>query len=201
MLSLAWGIDDHYDYNGETYAIDLSFDNVLRIIEIVEDKSINDAIKTNLAYDALFDENGPYQQTNYDDPIADIEEKSLIFNDIFTNIIVKDNSAGIMTDIDGNPMPAARNEEDESVIGYSLTKDADMIFASFMQEYDGLDLIEQRGKMHWFKFRALFEGLRDDTTIKTIISIRTTPLPTGEDNRDERERLMKLKKIYELKED
>lgn len=200
MLSLAWGIDDHYDYDGETYAIDLSFDNVLRIIEIVEDKSLNDAIKTNLAYDALFDENGPYQQTNYDDPTANIEEKSLIFNDIFTNIIVKDNSAGILTDIDGNPMPTATSEEDESVSGYSLTKDADMIFASFMQEY-GIDLIEHRGRMHWFKFRALFEGLRDDTTIKTIISIRTTPLPTGEDNRDERERLMKLKKIYELKED
>lgn len=200
MLSLAWGIDDHYDYNGESYLIDLSFDNVLRIIEVVEDKSLNDAIKTNLAYDALFDGNGPYQPTDYDDPIANIEEKSLIFNDIFTNIIVKDNSAGIMTDIDGNPMPTPTNEDDESVSGYSLTKDADMIFASFMQEY-GIDLIEYRGKMHWFKFRALFEGLRDDTTIKTIISIRTTPLPNGEENRDERERLMKLKKIYELKED
>ncbi|HDU1280237.1 TPA: hypothetical protein REU92_002791, partial [Listeria monocytogenes] len=112
--------------------------------------------------------------------------------------IVKDNDEGIQCDIDGNPMPSATNEDGEEPAYYSLTQDSDYIFASFLQDYN-IDLIEVRGKLHWYKFRALFESLRDDTAIKSIMSIRQAELPSGKGTEKERDALIKLKNHYKLK--
>lgn len=49
-------------------------------------------------------------------------------------------------------------------------EDGEYIIASFMQDY-GIDLTEV--DMHWHKFKALFAGLRDDTKIKQIMSMRS----------------------------
>ncbi|MEY6576001.1 Gp15 family bacteriophage protein, partial [Listeria monocytogenes] len=40
MLSLADGIDDIYVYKNEKYQLDLSFDNVLRVIELTENNQL-----------------------------------------------------------------------------------------------------------------------------------------------------------------
>ncbi|GER73440.1 hypothetical protein BpPP18_15070 [Weizmannia acidilactici] len=81
----------------------------------------------------------------------------------------------------------------------SFEKDADYIFASFMQEY-GIDLIEQQGKLRWEKFIALFNGMRSETKINQIIGIRAADLPTGNSPAEiaERNRLIELKDLYAL---
>ena len=40
-----------------------------------------------------------------------------------------------------------------------------------MQAY-GIDLIEQQGKLHWRKFKALLSGLPENTQFKRIVSVR-----------------------------
>ena len=61
------------------------------------------------------------------------------------------------------------------VQSFSWSKDAGMIEAAFLQNYQ-IDLMEEQGKMHWTKFKALFDGLSDNTRLIKIIQIRqTTP--------------------------
>lgn len=54
-------------------------------------------------------------------------------------------------------------------IPYDFDVDADYIFAAFVQQYR-VDLTKIR--MHWFKFLALFKGLKD-TTFNRLQEIRT----------------------------
>ncbi|EAG0819444.1 hypothetical protein A8B99_08420 [Listeria monocytogenes] len=199
MLSLAFGVNDIYEYEGKEYKLDLAFDNVLRVIELTEDNSLSDVFRANLAIDVLFVDEMPWPSSNEEDEYANIEEKSLVLIDIFTNYIVKENDDGLLYDIDGNKMPSATNNDDaEEIASYSLTQDADYIYASFLQDYN-IDLLDSRGKMHWYKFRALLESLRDDTTIKTIIGIRQAELPSGKGTEKERNELIKLKNRYKLR--
>ncbi|EAC5135363.1 hypothetical protein JR580_001433 [Listeria monocytogenes serotype 1/2b] len=200
MLSLAFGVNDIYEYEGKEYKLDLAFDNVLRVIDLTEDNSLSDVFRANLAIDVLFVDDMPWPRSNEEDEYANIEEKSLVLIDIFTNYIVKENEDGLLYDIDGNKMPSATNNNDdaEEIASYSLTQDADYIYASFLQDYN-IDLLDSRGEMHWYKFRALLESLRDDTTIKTIIGIRQAELPSGKGTEKERNELIKLKNRYKLK--
>ncbi|EAC6449937.1 hypothetical protein WO83_13720 [Listeria monocytogenes] len=198
MLSLAFGVSDVYEYEGKEYQLDLAFDNVLRVIELTEDNHLTNDFRVNLAIDVLFESETPWLQFDEDNPYQSIQEKSIVLLDIFENYIVKGDSKGIQYDFDGNPMPVATGEGEEEQAYYSLTQDSDYIYASFLQDYN-IDLIDVRGKLHWYKFRALFDSLRDDTAIKSIMNIRQTELPTGKGSEKEREALIKLKNHYKLK--
>lgn len=59
------------------------------------------------------------------------------------------------------------NGTSEKIVDY--IEDGEYIVASFMQDY-GIDLTAC--DMHWHLFKALFNGLRDDTKIKQIMSMR-----------------------------
>ncbi|EAE1966830.1 hypothetical protein GX75_13840 [Listeria monocytogenes] len=198
MLSLADGINDIYVYQNVDYQLDLTFDNVLRVIELTEDNHLTNDFRVNLAIEVLFENETPWLQFDEDSPYQSIQEKSLVLLDIFENYIVKGDSKGIQYDFDGNPMPVATGEGEEEQAYYSLTQDSDYIYASFLQDYN-IDLIDVRGKLHWYKFRALFDSLRDDTAIKSIMNIRQTELPAGKGSEKEREALIKLKNHYKLK--
>ena len=54
---------------------------------------------------------------------------------------------------------------------YSFTQDAGAIYASFYEQY-GMDLVDQEGKLHWDKFKALFAGLGPKTYFQRIVQIR-----------------------------
>ena len=94
------------------------------------------------------------------------------------------------------------SEEDEKPSGdkaskkmiFSFKYDANYIFAAFLQQYN-IDLTIT--KMHWWKFRALFDGLTDKTQLIKIIGYRSmtidSKLPAAE-----RQRLRELKSTYAL---
>lgn len=71
------------------------------------------------------------------------------------------------------------------------------IWAGFLDQYN-LDL--QRVNMHWWKFRALLDELRDDTRIKQIMYIRTMPLPDPSKESQKFHEVMELKHKYRIKE-
>lgn len=76
--------------------------------------------------------------------------------------------------------------------------DGEYIYASFLADY-GIDLIDQRGKLSWSRFLALFEGLTSKTKIKEVMRIRDMdlPKPNGK-NQKEIQELMQLKAYYAL---
>lgn len=76
----------------------------------------------------------------------------------------------------------------------SFSHDAPYIYAAVLAQY-GVDLIDENP--HWFKFRAMFEGLTKEHKICDIMGYRTMKLS---DVRDAKQRAFyrKMKGIYKL---
>ncbi|EFR92305.1 Tmp, partial [Listeria innocua FSL S4-378] len=62
MLSLADGINDIYVYQNVDYQLDLTFDNVLRVLELNGDTRLEDYFRVNLAIEVLFENETPWSQ-------------------------------------------------------------------------------------------------------------------------------------------
>lgn len=77
---------------------------------------------------------------------------------------------------------------------YDFNKDAELIYAAFMQTY-GIDLAGEN--MHWWRFRALFKGLSKDTEFARIVGIRTVDISDVTDSK-RRAALRRLKAKYSL---
>lgn len=81
---------------------------------------------------------------------------------------------------------------------FSFTQDAPYIYAAFRQQY-GIDLLAERGKLHWWAFNALLQGLTAETQFVKILQIRQKPIPKAtKSNREEIAQLLRLKAEYRL---
>ena len=91
--------------------------------------------------------------------------------------------------------PPAKTHHAKSM---DFIQDGPLIYAAFMQAY-GLDLNDQRGKLHWWKFSALLNGLPKDTRLMEVVQIRTKPMPKPTKyNAEERAQLARLKHEFKL---
>ncbi|MFA8439299.1 Gp15 family bacteriophage protein [Pueribacillus sp. YX66] len=187
-MNLAYPIEDIAEIDGIKYKLDMSFDNILRLFDLIKDEKINDEEKINTGLMMLV--NDELEQ-------YDIETKEKIFIDLFKSAIGSEEEEHQTLDLEGNPMPDIPNDDKRA---YDLVQDAEYIYASFMHTYQ-IDLYEQQGKLHWKKFKALLNGLSEDSIFSRIVGIRTAELPTGKGMQKERERLRKLKKQYALEDD
>lgn len=77
---------------------------------------------------------------------------------------------------------------------FDFEVDADLIYAAFMQQYS-IDLCE--ADMHWWKFKALFRGLSEDTHFIKVIQYRCMDLSKIKD-RDMKRFYMEMKARYRL---
>lgn len=148
MLSLCEPLRNEYEYKGQMYPIDLSFDNILRFYRLLEDKDFSNEEVVEIAF-RMFFSNCP----------KDADFALTAFKDISDYISQEPygNDGGATP---GNPIKY-----------YSFTQDAGAIYASFYEQY-GIDLVEQEGKLHWDKFKALFAGLGPKTYFQRIVQIR-----------------------------
>lgn len=80
---------------------------------------------------------------------------------------------------------------------FSFSQDAVFIYSAFREVY-GIDL-EGIGYLHWWKFKALFDGLPSDTEIKERIYYRSIDLKTVKD-KEERKRIQKIQGRIAIKE-
>lgn len=187
MFTLSDRLEDEIEVGGETYRLNLSFDNVLSFFDLMDDDYLLDADKIEIAFYM-------FVETNED---FDFETKFKTVDVIVNKFILDLEDAGDAEE--------ERRASGEQVSGttrkyYDLKKDAQFIYASFMQEY-GIDLIDMQGKLRWEKFKALLVGLRDDTKFREVIGIRAMELPKGKGMEEERRRIRKLKRIYALDQD
>ncbi|WEV56128.1 bacteriophage Gp15 family protein [Ligilactobacillus acidipiscis] len=153
MLSLTKELQRTYEYKGHEYHINFAFDNILRWYEMIEDDAMSEEEKVILAFEMLF-------------PGVETEDADLIVGGV----------QSVADYIQASPYGNGANDPDTGFSTpdryYSFTQDAEAIYASFMSQY-GIDLVEQQGKLHWDKFKALFSGLEEHTAFKEIVSIRT----------------------------
>lgn len=187
MLNLAYDIDDTIIIDGVKYIVDMSFDNILRLLDMLGDDDLQDATQVIIGVRMLLD-------IELELPLDKQEE---VLYTIFKEFVGLGAEAEESVDIEGNPMPAIHKESKRM---YSLTQDADYIYASFMQDY-GIDLFEQQGELHWYKFQALLGGLREDTKFKKVLEIRGMELPTGKGTSKQRESIKAAQKELKLKDE
>ncbi|WP_251846032.1 Gp15 family bacteriophage protein [Enterococcus faecium] len=157
MFDLVEDLENTLIIEGEEYKFDLSFDVVIRFYELLEDKNLKSFEKINKAFDLFyFDAKAPISDFTFEQKQAAIEEIS--------NYIQK--------------CPYGNNNNDQESGDtvpeklYSYSQDAGAIYASFFADY-GIDLLTQRGKMHYLTFKALLAGLSEKTHFQRILSIRS----------------------------
>lgn len=78
---------------------------------------------------------------------------------------------------------------------YSYEFDDNYIYSAFLQQYN-IDLQEIK-YMHWWKFKALFDGLNENTEIVKIMGYRSINLSQIKDT-EKKKYYKKMKKLYAL---
>ena len=77
---------------------------------------------------------------------------------------------------------------------YSFEQDDFLIYSAFMEQYH-IDLNE--ANLHWWKFKAMFDGLNDDILFSKVMGYRSIDLSKIEDKK-QREHYAKLQKHWAL---
>ncbi|HER0080066.1 TPA: hypothetical protein VIU76_001797 [Streptococcus pyogenes] len=162
---------ESFEFRGEIYSINLSFNKVLDVFDVIDDDFLNEAEKCFLCLDILLDRT--------DLPFSYAVD---LWIHIKKNYIDTKKSEKPQLDIKGNPMPVVKEKEDnEKVIDLRL--DAEFIYASFRQAYQ----------------INLLNALPDDTVMQRIIAIRQWE-DDGEGSKKYRDNMRKLKAKYSLDE-
>lgn len=175
---------ESFDFKGEIYSVDLSFNKVLDVFDVIDDDFLNESEKCFLCLDILLDRS--------DFPFVYAVDLWIY---IKNNFIDDTRVEKPQLDLKGNPMPVAKAKEDnKKVIDFNL--DAEFIYASFMQVYQ-INLFKVQNKLSWIEFKALLNALPDDTIMQRIIAIRQWK-DDGKGDKDYRDNMRKLKAKYSL---
>lgn len=172
-----------FEFDEKEYTIDLAFDNVLDVFDVLDDKELREYERAEICLTLLLGET------------FEIGHSVSLWNYIFENFIHTQEKQTLELDRKGNPLPVQK--EQKQVIDFE--KDADYIFASFQQAYH-INLYQQQGKLHWQEFKALLNGLPSDTVMQRIIQIRLWE-PSKGDTAEYKEAMRELQKTYSLDEE
>lgn len=181
MFSFAYGFDDAIEIKGTEYNLNLSYDNVLRLFDLLADGSMTDYLRFSIAFQMLFGEQALCDELS-------IDQQFEIIQTIIRTYIVLEKPSVVLAS-----MQEDREKQKEY---YSLIEDADIIFASFFYDYN-IDLLEERGRLHWRKFKALLNNLSEHTKLSKVIEIRQWK-PTEHSTPEEKEQMRQLQKYYSL---
>lgn len=205
MLDLSRKLTDKLVIDDKEYDLDLSFDNVLKMFEMMRDDDIPEYIKPHFAIRMLISKSlagntreEKAESFNNDFENYSIEEMSKVFKSVFEEHIslsdVEDNH--VEYDLAGNPMKTTASDDTKQRAPYDIRYDGDYIYSSFLQAY-GIDLFDVQGELHWRKFNALLSGLPEGTKLMEVIKIRKWKPQKG-DSSEYKEEMRRLQKDYAL---
>ncbi|HBJ22444.1 MAG TPA: hypothetical protein DDY67_00055 [Streptococcus salivarius] len=208
MLDLSRKLTDKLVIDDKEYALDLSFDNILKMFEMMRDDDIPEYIKPHFAIRMLISKSlagttreEKAESFNNDFENYSIEEMSKVFKSVFEEHIslsdVEDNH--VEYDLAGNPMKTTASDDTKQRAPYDIRYDGDYIYSSFLQAY-GIDLFDAQGELHWRKFNALLSGLPEGTKLMEVIKIRKWKPQKG-DSAEYKEEMRRLQKDYALPND
>lgn len=183
---------DIYEWSGVPIELNLSFDNVLKLMELFDDPTIPKQIKPVIALNMLVVENLLLAQ-------LDEKQKEKLLLNVFKDKL------GIDLSLSGKKNEITKSNDDNNsrlpnIPVVNFTIDAERIYASFLFDY-GINLFEKQGEMQWDEFLALFNNLSEKSPMKIAIHYRACEIPKKDkNNADERKRIKKMKELYELPE-
>jgi len=160
MFTLIEPLADSLEYKEQKLWLDLAYDTVLLWFELLASEELSEEEKITLGFNNFVDSSCDFSLEEQ----AGILEKIMAYV-LYTPYGQKENEYLVNEE----KQPQLKKE----MRYFSFTKDAGAIFSSFYSEY-GIDLVEQRGKLHYLKFSALLAGLSPNSYFKRIIKIRQT---------------------------
>lgn len=178
-LELQYKQHKNINIDGVEYGINDSFDVLLRLFDLLEDSSLTAEERIDCGLNMII--NNKLNDCDY-------KAKSRILKEIIEFYVSA--KEDIKYDINGNIMP---NINEGKFMDYN--KDASLIYAAFMQQY-GIDLIEMQGRLSWNQFKALMDGLTEDTKFIQVIQIRRWK--PGDDNKTKSQVMSELQEMYSL---
>ncbi|WP_371399933.1 Gp15 family bacteriophage protein [Streptococcus pyogenes] len=196
MLDLSRKLTDELVLGDDVYPMNIAFNKVLKVMELINDDEFEDIYKPYLAIQIFTDVDFTEALT----PEQATAIFKLIFEEHIRIIPAKDSSP--VLDLAGNPIKSkirSRSQSEDGERLFSLKYDAEYIYSSFMQAY-GLDLIDAQNTLHWKKFNALLNGLPSDTKFAEVLKIRSYKPQKG-DSKKYKESMKQLKKEYALPKD
>ncbi len=122
MFSLARKLQNSIDYSGVTYQLNLAFDNVLLVFDVLKDDTIDDLFKVAVVLDLLFPQ--PHELED--------EQMVELYTLIMETVILQGKKQEVKRDLAGNVID--EDEDDKKL--YSLEEDAQYIYASFLYDYN-----------------------------------------------------------------
>ena len=169
-------IGDHVYYQNKRYMVYPSFDTVLEVQRLFQEKELSDLLKLRQALKMFIGNERKIRNLSIES-MKELLEK--IFKECINTI----------------ERPATRPEK-EPVFDFEY--DGEYIYSSFMLDY-GIDLIDMQGRLHWKKFIALFQGLSEQSKIREVMRIRKMEVPrfTGK-NGKQIQNILELKSYYAL---
>lgn len=168
-----------FSFCEKTYPIDLAFDNVLDVFDVLADKELFSKQKIDLIIELLVGETD-----------LNLSEKLDMWKLIRAEFILLDDKNQPEVDELGNELPTKPTKKSLDIV-----YDAKYIYASFRQI--GINLFAEQGKLSWQEFQALLESLPDDSIMQRIIQIRNWEPQKGMDSKEKR-RMRELQRKYAL---
>ena len=196
MLDLSRKLTDELVLDEDVYPMNISFNRVLKVIELINDDDVEEIYKPYLAIQIFTDVDFTQALT----PEQAMAIFKMIFEEHIRVIPAKDTAP--VLDLAGNPIKSkirSKSQSDSTERLFSLKYDAEYIYSSFLQAY-GIDLIDAQNSLHWKKFNALLNGLPSDTKFSEVLKIRSYKPQKG-DSKQYKESMRKLKKEYALPKD
>lgn len=195
-MDISRKLPDTYTVGDQVYTLNLAYNVILKVLELMRDKDIDDLPKLRTALFLLLGEDVSKSLS--------IDEMDAICEDLFERFIMFGNEdEQVVRDIKGNIIPKeiiekskTQSEEEDDQPLYDITKDGEYIYAGFLQAY-GIDLFEVQGKLHWHKFNALLVSLPSDTKFMEVLRIRAWK-PSKGDSSEYKKQMRKQQEIYRL---
>lgn len=171
-MELYEALPDKVEFEGKDYALNLAFDRVLAAMAIQDDPQVPDEERMAWMMATLVPDALSLPPAKQAELLRQVFDQTISFS------------------------PRKGRGKGEKTMDFSY--DADLLYASFMQAY-GIDLFEEAGKLHWWKFYSLLQGLPSDTKLMDVISIRQreVPAPTRYNQKEIRS-LLELKQYYAI---
>lgn len=177
--------NDYFMHNGKRFNVDLSFDNILNFYELIDNQEYDVNFRIITSLEIIVEESDNLGLKSLDEAYG-----------LFKFLLLK------FLDIDLDKKEQATTEESgeaDTVKSFDYNKDAEVIYASFMQAYK-MCLFEQQGILHWKKFNALLINLPDETAFKKIVGFRVMKMPTEKEgaSKDYIKHVRQMKEKYSL---
>lgn len=162
MISLTKPLPWDWKCQGKSYRVNLAFDNVLRWYELLDREDKDDSEKGVIGWHMFVnaDEVGPV------DRLRALEW----INQYISQQSYRDSSDDETTSENGQEITAVVNSGTPEEY-FSYVQDAPAIWSSIRAFY-GVDLEDELGKLHWYKFRAMLDGLPSSSYFMRIVGIR-----------------------------